>query len=222
MKGLIIKDLLQLKSYAKTIIIFSIIFILTSLNSEDANAMEMLILMMTLGFGMLGIASFSYDELAKANKYIITFPITKKEIVLSKYILEFMLLLIGAILGICLSFTISIILNKEQIEFMEMISVASGGILGVALVESIQTPCVYKLGAEKGRIYMFIITMVTAFLAGGIIMFGEKIALNYSINLGVLQNIMENYFPIIMIFITFIVYYISYKISYKIYNNKEF
>ena len=222
MKGLIIKDLLQLKSYAKTIIIFSIIFILTSLNSEDANAMEMLILMMTLGFGMFGIASFSYDELAKANKYIITFPITKKEIVLSKYILEFMLLLIGAILGICLSFTISIILNKEQIEFMEMISVASGGILGVALVESIQTPCVYKLGAEKGRIYMFIITMVTAFLAGGIIMFGEKIALNYSINLGVLQNIMENYFPIIMIFITFIVYYISYKISYKIYNNKEF
>ena len=117
-KGLIIKDLLQLKSYAKTIIIFSIIFILTSLNSEDANAMEMLILMMTLGFGMLGIASFSYDELAKANKYIITFPITKKEIVLSKYILEFMLLLIGAILGICLSFTISIILNKEQIEFI--------------------------------------------------------------------------------------------------------
>ena len=43
--------------------------------------------MLTLGFGMFSMSSFNYDELNKADRYILTFSLTKKQVVVSKYIL---------------------------------------------------------------------------------------------------------------------------------------
>lgn len=222
MKGLIIKDLLQLKSYLKSLIIFIFIFICVSLEPQNTSTDGLLIIMMILGLGMFGIATFSYDEMAKANKYILTFPLTKKEIVLSKYILQFILTIAGAILGIILSVIISLILNKGIPGFIDLISIALGGIFGIGLIESIQMPCFYKFGAEKGIIYMFIITIVVAFGAGAVIMLGEKVANNFSVNLSSLNNILETILPIILFGLVLFEYFISYKISYKIYSKKEF
>ena len=222
MKGLIIKDLLQLKSYLRSLIIFMFIFICVSLEPKNTNIDGILTIMMTLGLGMFGIATFSYDEMAKANKYILTFPITKKEIVLSKYILQFILTLTGAILGTLLSVIISLILNKEIPNFTDLVSIALGGMVGIGLVESIQMTCFYKFGAEKGRIYMFMITIAVAFICGGIFMLGEKIVNNFSINLSSINNILEVFFPLVLIGLIVFEYFISYKISYKIYSKKEF
>ena len=70
-KGLVIKDLLQLKSYKKTLIIYILIFCISSLSLE--NGIEnMLVVMLTLGLGMFSIASFNYDEF---NKMIDTFKL---------------------------------------------------------------------------------------------------------------------------------------------------
>lgn len=222
MKGLIIKDLLQLKSYLKTLIIFMIIFVLVSVEPKNSNTDGILIIMMTLGLGMFGMATFSYDEMAKANKYILTFPLTKKEIVLSKYVLQFLLTIIGAILGMILSVIISLVLDKGIPNFIDLISISLGGMLGIGLVESIQIPCIYKMGAEKGRIYMFIITVVCAFVFGGVIFLGEKIVANFSINLAYINSILESFLPVILLGLILIEYFISYKISYKIYSKKEF
>lgn len=222
MKGLIIKDLLQLKSYLKTLIIFMFIFICVSLEPQNTNTDGILTVMMTLGLGMFGMATFSYDEMAKANKYILTFPLKRKEVVLSKYVLQFLLTMTGAILGMILSFVISLILNKGIPNIIDLISIALGGMFGIGLVEAIQIPCFYKVGAEKGRIYMFIITVVVAFLAGAIIMLGEKIVANFSINLDFMNNILESIFPLILFALILLEYFVSYKISYKIYSKKEF
>lgn len=222
MKGLIIKDLLQLKSYAKTLIIFMIIFVFVSLEPKNSNMDGILTIMMTLGLGMFGMATFSYDEMAKADKYILSFPLNKKEIILSKYVLEFALTLTGAILGSVLSVIISLILNKGIPNIVDLISIALGGILGIGLVQSIQIPCIYKMGAEKGRVYLFIITIIFAFVIGAIVTLGEKIFTNYSINLSSINSIIDTFFPLILGILIFFEYFISYKISYKIYSKKEF
>lgn len=222
MKGLIIKDLLQLKSYLKTLIVFMFIFICVSLEPKNTSVDEILTIMMTLGLGMFGIATFTYDEMAKANKYILTFPLNKKEVVLSKYILQIVLTITGAVLGMALTIIISLVLNKGIPNFIDLISTALGGILGIGLVESIQIPCIYKVGAEKGRIYMFILTIVAAFGVGAIVMLGEKIASNFSVNLDSINNVLETFFPIVLLGLIFLEYFISYKIFYKIYSKKEF
>lgn len=217
-KGLIIKDLSQLKSYKRTLIIFIAIFVLTGIAQENTKGIgNMLVIMLTLGFGMFSIASFNYDEQAKADRYILTFPLTKKEIVISKYILVIGSTIIGAIVGTIISFAILFIINKEIPNIQELIAIALGGILGLGIVEGIQIPCIYKWGAEKGRIQLFIVVAAVALFVTGIFYIGKDIQLS----MNSILNIINSLLPIILILATAIIYYISYRIAYKIYSKKE-
>lgn len=218
--GLITKDLLQLKNYRKTLIVFILIFVFAGLAQETTKGVGFMItVMLILGFGMFGMATFNYDEQSKADGYILTFPVTKKEILLSKYILIIGSTIIGAIVGIIASYIIVFIINKQLPNIQDYINVALAGILGVGLIEAIQIPCVYKWGAEKGRIQMFIVAAIIILLAGGLF----AVAQNSIINLATanILNIMNNFLPLILILATIIIYYISYKVSYRIYKKKE-
>ncbi len=219
-KGLITKDLLQLKSYRKTLLIFMIIFIFTSFAQSSIDGIgNMLVIMTTLGFGMFSIATFNYDETAKADKYILTLPLTKKEVVLSKYILVIMSTIIGAILGTIISSVVISIVNKQLPDMMELLYLAIGGIFGIGIIESIQIPCIYKYGSEKGRMYLFIVSMV---LVWGAIAIGILIKkFNIQIPENNILGLLEKYILIILPVVIAIMFYISYKISYKIYSKKE-
>ena len=219
-KGLIIKDLLQLKTYRKTLILFIFVFVVSGMQQETMDsAMSMITIMLILVFGMVGIGTFSYDEMAKADRYILTLPLTRKEVVRAKYVLVILLTLIGAVVGVLASGIISYVMSKERPDFLELISYALGGILGIAFVEGIQIPCIYKFGAEKGRIQIFIVIAIMAFLLGGIFYIGEKININLPVNN--ILNILTNYMPLVLLTATVIIYFVSYKIAYKLYSKKE-
>ena len=220
MKGLIIKDLLQLKTYRKTLILFIFVFVVSGMQQETMDsAMSMITIMLIVVFGMVGIGTFSYDEMAKADRYILTLPLTRKEVVRAKYVLVILLTLIGAVVGVLASGIISYVMSKELPDFLELISYALGGILGIAFVEGIQIPCIYKFGAEKGRIQIFIVIAIMAFLLGGIFYIGEKININLPVNN--ILNILTNYMPLVLLTATVIIYFVSYKIAYKLYSKKE-
>ena len=213
-KGLITKDILQLKSYKKTLIIFIMIFALTSISAQDG-VENMLVIMLTLGFGMFSMASFNYDEFNKADRYILTLPLTKKEVILSKYILVICSTVIGSVIGILLSYIVIFAMNKQVPNIEEIISIGLGGIFGIGIIEAIQIPCVYKWGAEKGRIQMLILTAVL----GAILCIVAKADIQLPANN--ILNIFNTFLPLIFIGLTIIIYYISYKVACKIYNGKE-
>lgn len=213
-KGLITKDILQLKSYKKTLIIFIMIFALTSISAQDG-VENMLVIMLTLGFGMFSMASFNYDEFNKADRYILTLPLTKKEVILSKYILVICSTVIGSVIGILLSYIVIFAMNKQVPNIEEIISIGLGGIFGIGIIEAIQIPCVYKWGAEKGRIQMLILTAVL----GAILCIVAKVDIQLPANN--ILNIFNTFLPLIFIGLTIIIYHISYKVAYKIYNKKE-
>lgn len=147
-KGLITKDILQLKNYKKTLIVFILIFTLTSI-SEKTGVENMLAIILTLGFGMFSMASFNYYELNKTDRYILTLPLTKRQVILSKYILVICSTIIGSIIGIILGCIVTLVINKQFPNIGELISVGLGGIFGIGLIQAIQIPCVYKWGAKK-------------------------------------------------------------------------
>lgn len=217
-KGLIVKDILQLKTYKKTLIIFILIFTLTSISGKSGVG-NMLAIMLALGFGMFSMASFNYDEINKADRYILALPLIKKQIVLSKYILVICSTVIGSVLGLILGFIVSLAINKQVPNIKELISVGLGGIFGIGIIEAIQIPCVYKWGAEKGRIQMVIATAAIALLAGGIMLIGKKTNIQIQID-NIIEKI-STFLPLILIVVTIAMYYISYRVSYKIYNTKE-
>lgn len=218
--GLITKDLLQLKSYRKTLIIFILIFVFSGIAQETTKGVGVMIaVMLTLGFGMFGMATFNYDEQSKADRYILTFPLTKKEILISKYILIISATIIGAVVGIIASSLLVFIIDKQLPDLYDYINVALGGILGVGLIEAIQIPCVYKWGAEKGRIQMFIVAAIIMLLIGGIFLMIQNANVNIPVNN--IPKMINDFLPIILILGTLIIYYISYKVTYRIYKNRE-
>lgn len=220
-KGLMIKDLLQLKSYKRMMIVYIIIFTCSAIAQSDAAGIEgTLIIMFAFGFGMFSTATFSYDEMAKSDGFILTLPTTKKDLVISKYILVIVLTTIGAILGVMLSIIIITAIYRQFPNIIELLVIGTGSILGMSFVESVRICCIYKYGVTKGRMLILIITAIAALLVGGIIYVG--INLNIELPSDVtFSNILVNFLPIIFIATTAIIYYISYKVSYKIYIKKE-
>ena len=215
-KGLILKDLLQLKSYKRTLIVYILIFILTGFAQETTKGIGVMVaVMLTLGFGMFSMASFNYDEQAKSDGYFLTFPLTKRNILLAKYILVILSTIVGGIVGVLASILIIYFIDKQFPNINDILYTILGGIFGVGLIEAIQIPCVYKWGAEKGRIQMFIVAALIVVLALGVLSFASDL------NISISANKTENFIPIVLTLLIILIYYISYKVSYKIYKNKE-
>lgn len=222
-KGLIKKDLYNLISY-KTSLIIIIIFVCGISIFSNGMTNYIPIVICTI-LGMIALSTFSYDDLAKSNKYILALPTNKKEIVKSKYILAIGATILGGVLGFLLTILLTNIMNYIKpenfvnIDYNSLITTTIGGMFGISLIQAIQIPSVYKWGSEKGRIQMFVLLFILVAIVAGIGYLIMKA--NFNINLEMIESFMSKYGLILLIVVIAIMYYISYKVSYKTYKNKE-
>lgn len=221
-KGLLKKDLYNLASYKVSIIIIVLFCGIAIIGSRAVTFGPIIICTMV---GMIALSTFNYDEIAKSNKYILTLPTNRKEIVKAKFILAIGSAIIGGIIGIIITIIVANIMNYIKpedminIDYKGLLVSTIGGMFGIALIQSIQIPSIYKWGAEKGRIQMFILVFGIVAIISGIIFF--LIKMNININMGRLENILNNYGIPLLIAIIALMYLISYKISCRIYKKKE-
>ena len=221
-KGLLKKDLYNLASYKTTLIII-VIFCGMAIIGTDAIYWGSVVIGIIVG--MISLSTFSYDEMAKSNRYILTLPVTRKEIVLEKYILAIGATILGSLLGFVLTLLIGNIMNYVRpdnvidINIDTLLATTIGGLFGVSLIQAIQIPSIFKWGAEKGRIQMFIVLFVLALIGAGVGFFIKESGL--SVDIAKLESVLKNFGLFLLILLSFIIYFISYKISYKIYKNKE-
>ena len=221
-KGLLKKDLYNLASYKATLIIV-VLFCGMAIIGTDAIYWGSIVIGMIVG--TISLSTFSYDEMAKSNRYILTLPVTRKEIVLEKYILAIGATILGSLLGFVLTLLIGNIMNYVRpdkvidISIDTLLATTIGGFFGVSLIEAIQIPSIFKWGAEKGRIQMFIVIFVLALIGLGLGFLIEKSGL--LVDIAKLESALKNFGLIILVLLSFILYFISYKISYKIYKYKE-
>ena len=221
-KGLLKKDLYNLASYKTTLMIITL-FCGIAIIGTDAIYWGSIVIGIIVG--MISLSTFSYDEMAKSNRYILTLPVTRKEIVLEKYILAIGATILGSLLGFVLTLLIGNIMNYVRpdnvidINIDTLLSTSIGGLFGVSLIQAIQIPSIFKWGAEKGRIQMFIVLFVIALIGAGVGFLIKESGL--SVDIEKLENTLKSFGWIILVILSFIIYFISYKVSYKIYKNKE-
>ncbi len=207
MKGLIIKDLLNLRRQGGIILLLIILYM--AMGFLGGNIAMVAGMMMILA-GMLPLTALSYDERAKWDKYALTMPVTRREMVTSKYVL-------GMILVGC-AFVISLLaaLAVRSLSLQEgLITLAFLFIISTVFI-SILLPAGFKLGVEKSRYLMMIVLMVPVlviitFANINPVGFGIRIteqSLTTGAGIGV---------PLAIIF-----YAISYLVSVRVYENKEF
>lgn len=221
-KGLIKKDLYNLGSYKSSIIIM-IIFCAVAIIGTKAVIYGPIIICTMIG--MIALSTFSYDEISKANKYILTLPTNRKELVKEKFILAIGATIFGGILGILITIVVTKIMNYIQpintinLNYNDLLFSTIGGMFGISLIQAIQIPSIYKWGPEKGRIQMFILIFLLVVLISGIGFLIMKS--NININLDIFENFMERFGMIFLVLLIGSMYFISYKASCKIYSNKE-
>lgn len=221
-KGLLKKDLYNLASYKTTLMIITL-FCGIAIIGTDAIYWGSIVIGIIVG--MISLSTFSYDEMAKSNRYILTLPVTRKEIVLEKYILAIGATILGSLLGFVLTLLIGNMMNYVRpdnvidINIDTLLSTSIGGLFGVSLIQAIQIPSIFKWGAEKGRIQMFIVLFVIALIGAGVGFLIKESGL--SVDIEKLENTLKSFGWIILVILSLIIYFISYKVSYKIYKNKE-
>ena len=223
MKGLIIKDLLNLSSYKTTLFL---ILIFCSMGMIGTDAVNFAPTFITVMIGMIVLSTFNYDEASHAEKYIVALPLTRKEIVMSKYILAIVGNILGGIIGIILTIIIVNVMNVIKpddlirLDYQGLLVTVISGILGVALIQAIQIPSVYRFGAEKGRIQMFLLIFLLVLMIAGVGFLITKVGFDIDIN--EINHFMNRFGIPILLLVSAVLYYISYQISYKIYKKKEY
>lgn len=212
MKGLILKDIYLTKGYIRSLLIVVFGFLLMGLFMEGFN-ITFYIPFLAI---MICISTFNYDDFNKWNGYVLTFPISRKNIVKSKYIFTLIVISIATALGMIGSLAISIYNNNLNIStlFMEgLIGLVSSGI-----ATSILYPLIYKFGAEKGRYFVFILIFGIAFIGSGLIALLSKAGMDFTS----FTTFFEQYGIIVIVIIFLVLLYISYRLSSHFFTKKEY
>ncbi len=167
MKGLFQKDIYNLIQQGKSLLYIFVIFVVVFVSQGKADFFVPMWITMCI---MLVTTSMSLDGIAKWDTYALTMPVTRTELVVSKYILGICLTLFGVLSSFCVLIGSNFILkNIEWKEALILLGVASG--IGLFYL-SIILPLLFKFGVEKARIFMmmgylvpFIFIYGIAFLA---------------------------------------------------------
>lgn len=159
MKGLIIKDILNLKNYGRSILLIVAFYGVFSYVTNDAGFLGgMIVLLMT----MMSVSSFSYDDLAKWDKYALSLPISRKDMVMSKYLLSIIFIAFGTVLSFVIVFAMSNI--KNSVNLWELI-LQTYSLSAVAIIFiSVLMPLLYKFGVEKSRIMIMAVFAIPTLL----------------------------------------------------------
>ncbi len=218
-KGLIVKDFQTLKSYKSTVIAMIVIFMGSAfLNDEMSSFFP---IFMPLCFGMIAISSFSYDSLAKTDRYLLTFPVNRKDMVKARYIYILLFTLFGSLLGLVFSILIQCIKTGNIIDkeiLSNTLAIIIGSLLAIMFLQVFQIPIMYRFGAEKGRIIQMIMIVV---LMLGISLIITTLMKFFNISLDILFIMLKDYLIAILGISVIILYILSFAISCRIYEKKE-
>lgn len=151
MKGLILKDLYNLKKTGKNFLFILAIFAFTSIASKNPYSMCSMIFI--LG-SMIPINSYAFDDHYKWEKFACVLPLSSKEIVLSKFILAIIFSVVSSVISV-LIFMFFPNKDYEQLAFCLCVFFT----IGITFT-SILLPLFMKYGIEKGRILIFAFAVI--------------------------------------------------------------
>ena len=200
MKALLVKDLLTLKGQAKSLLlVLAVWFIISFVNGSGLFFTSLSVI-----YGMLlPLTTLSIDEKSRVDRYMMSMPVTRAELALSRYALGLLGLLALGVLGIGASLVIG-----DSLE--EALGASAACFCLAVLLLGVTLPLVYKFGTDKARVICIAVYMVT-FLAVGFI------AARFGIELDDLSGAF-----FLLPFLSLAVLALSAAVSLGIYKKREF
>lgn len=214
MKGLIIKDILFLKGYIKTIGIMLIIFTVMGMTTNNLGVPFYI----TFIAIMVSLSTFSYDEFNKWDTYVLSLPVSRSDVVKAKYLFTLLMIALATVMGLVLTFVIMALKGKYQIEALPQQIL--GSLLSISVVIMMLYPFIYKFGSEKGRISFFVFLLGTLAIIGALV-FGLGL-LGIQMDLNQITLFIKQYGLYLGSGFAIIGLYISYQVSVYMYKKRAF
>lgn len=210
MRGLIRKDLfLMKKSMGSTLLILAFLVILFSTMMGVASGMAMI----PISFSILILSTFSYDEAAKWDTYVLSTPTAKRRVVLSKYLSALVMTVLGAVFSAITAVVVLVLRNETWSQEVTLTFLTSVGF--ACCMNAVLLPLVYRFGPERARIALMAVIFVPICLAA--LMRNQFSATIASLNETVFLSVLT-YLPLFGALLLFV----SYFISKAIYVRKDF
>lgn len=206
MKGLLLREFYYIRSYAKTLIILFVLIIGFGLymKSPEYSCIMFLFYMVSMV-----INSFAADENNRWDQYALCTRVSKKEMVMGKYLFLLLAATVEFLLSLIMAGGIDMIAKRPYPLYLFCL----GAVLFILLLMEIVLPLVYLLGGSKGR-YALILVYAVPVLA-----FVSYLN-NYKIKMEQILNVW-NKFQLIFFGIVVFGFLISCYISIQIYSRKE-
>lgn len=217
MKGLILKDFINLKKNARIFGTMTVLYAVMAMFSNDANFFGSIFMML---IAILTLSLYSYDELARWDSFALTMPISRDDIVQGKYIMMLLLTIIGAAYSSIFTVIINIIVKADSV-FNGFSSISVGAAI-VIFFYSVTLPFITKLGVEKARLIFFaiyIIPFIAVISLKRLINDGSLVITEDMIRMA--KFFMNNVYLIVPL-VDLVAIGISYWISVSIFRKKEF
>lgn len=157
MKGILLKDFYNLNGQLKMYAFFPLFGLLMAYLQHSATIM---IFMIGILIVTVPMSAFAYDDMADFSTYALTMPITRKDLVLSKYVLSFLITLACGIVGMLSMVVLLQLFGVAYFDGATLRDVFLYTFLYMCvmnMVNCILLPLNFKFGTEKGRIFFFLI-----------------------------------------------------------------
>lgn len=220
MKGLWIKDLKLMTAQKYFFLLILLIAIGMSISAEDVSMMTFSLGFVPFVVSLFGLSTISYDEFDNGNAFLFTLPITRKEYVLEKYALSFVLAFVSLVMMFL--FTIFMVAQKGMMLDFDGWMIPFGLFALILLLQAIMIPFHLKFGQERGRIAIIVLIgallLIATFIQKGL----EFIGIDWMQVLQSLPILGQGTMLILLYGVSFVLLIISLKISIHIVSKKEF
>ena len=207
--GLIYKDLFLLKE-AFPIAALAVLFLLFSITLGFAGGFLALCIMLLVFAVKVVESTLIYDETDGWDSFVLTAPVSRKEVIRSKYLLQILFLAGAFLLSAVLLLLISLIPQFDGEEWLYIMLIV--GFCYALVYGAVVIPVYLKFGQHTSRYIAFVILIVVAGLFGvtfGFSIFMEFAASTIPLLIGILA-------------VSLAAYGASYLVSQKIYAKREF
>lgn len=214
MIGLIKKDFFNVASSLKVYLMIPLMFAFVSYANESMD----LLAFSTCFVGIFIVMScFAYDDMAHFDAFALTLPISRKDLVLSKFLIGNLFLIIVFIVSNLLAFLLAAIFegrfeNYSVLNFLEYTFLAT---MIVNMITGFVSCIMFKYGSEKGRV-VFLVIFISIGFAGGL-----AGSLFDGLDLDALFHFLDQYLTILALPLSLVVESICIFVSTKVMEKKE-
>lgn len=169
MKCLILKDLYNIGHNLRSMVLILIFFAFLFLTGE--NRITSYLPVASLLCAMMTITTFSFDEMSSWTKYALILPVTRRTVVASKFAVLIIFSAAGTAFGLVLTMIFGFLFPALSLSEPSVIAVllltACGSFSLAVLMGSIALLLLFRFGAEKARLLLFVSFVIPAALCIG-------------------------------------------------------